>query len=74
MTKGEDLAFPFKEHEMIAPSYGLTKREWMATMIMQGIISNEELRMKIRQDKETPEQVAAQMSNSLIKELNKKEK
>lgn len=73
MTKGEDLAFPFKNPANDEGHSGLLKREYFAALLMQGILSNEELRIKIRQDRETPEQVAVQMSDALIEALNKKE-
>lgn len=64
-TIGNELAFPASKE------FGLTKREWMATQLMIGILSSqspvgESIYPIIAQN-------AVDMANSLIKALNREE-
>lgn len=73
MTHGNESAFPeiqeqpqFNHH-----SYGLTKREYFASMAMQGILSNRELQVALIHDRIELSNFAVEMADKLINELNK---
>lgn len=70
MTNGQESAFPEVQEvpQFSYHSYGLTKREYFASMAMQGVLSdptNESLSQKAIAI------YAVEMADTLIKELNK---
>ena len=73
-TNANDTAFPIINPTNNEGHPGLTKREYFAAMALQGILSNEELRYKIRQDNELSGDVATKFADQLIEQLNKESK
>jgi hypothetical protein len=67
ITRANDLAYPVKKVDTINYT-GLTKREYFASMAMQGIITNKDgLDIKIERIVES----AVDTADALIEELNK---
>jgi hypothetical protein len=79
MTDGNDRAYPaFDKYNSIA-ELGLTKREYMSAMAMQGMLANPEL-FKIMSDKLSPEHqceflngAAIEQADDMIEQLNKQQ-
>lgn len=75
-TSPDNRAFPLDGEEGF--NSGLTKREYFATAIIQGIISNPEIAwIRLPQCKlniQDLEVLAIKMADALIKELNKESK
>lgn len=68
ITRANDLAYPVRKMDTINYT-GLTKREYFASMALQGIIANKDgLDIKIERIAES----AVDMADALIEELNKK--
>lgn len=73
MTYANESAFPEvqEQPQFNYHTYGLTKREYFASMAMQGILSNRELQMGLMRENVAYSKVAVDMADSLINELNK---
>ena len=68
ITRANDLAYPVRKMDTINYT-GLTKREYFASMALQGIIANKDgLDIKIERIAES----AVDMADTLIEELNKR--
>ena len=70
---GNDLAYPaspVQNHEASLMTGGLTKREWMATKIMQGILSCQNTYDR-NMGLEEVALISVHGAKTLIKELNK---
>jgi hypothetical protein len=64
---GNNPAFP----QIPGASPGLSKREYMATDILKGMLANSEVNIGIEGFKEKIAEAAVLYANALLKELNK---
>lgn len=68
MKNAEQSLFPMNESVLKDMKGGLNKREYFAGLAMQGILANEDLRMKIIQDAKKPGWTARDLDMSIAME------
>lgn len=69
MTKADDLAFPVAEHGSVASdAAGLSKREYFAAIILQGLVSK--YTMNNPEDQFTISKMSCELADEFIKHLN----
>ncbi len=69
MTDGKESAFPIDSDDLKTVETGLTKREYFAAMIIQGLTAKYNL--KAPEDQQILSQMSVELADTLITELNK---